>query len=300
MPMVRAMRLINALEAGTLTGAQLQTLLADTGRLAELQSLCQMRGQSRRMAAGGATMAGLMGSALAVQTAFASGKAWEEIMASAVARDAIADSAVAVTELVADAAKHNEFLATPDGPGLLAASSAAMGTIAASTAGMDQMIASAAGLNAMIASQTALDAIAASSTALAAMFGSSVPRQAMFGAPAAWGTMVDTANSLTWLRANKALTLVSPVPDGNTGAYQAYAGAPASILMLGVRNNGTTTGLTHYFNTRANGTRNISASSTSTTVFTDLFNAFSNLEWNLSSTQSTSTYRAFIQYVDMT
>ena len=52
MPMVRAMRMLNAVEAGTLTGAQLQTLLtADPGRLAELNVLLGMRGQARRMAA---------------------------------------------------------------------------------------------------------------------------------------------------------------------------------------------------------------------------------------------------------
>ena len=52
MPMVRAMRTLNAIEAGTLTGAQLQTLLtSDPGRLAELSQLLTLRGQTRRMAA---------------------------------------------------------------------------------------------------------------------------------------------------------------------------------------------------------------------------------------------------------
>lgn len=43
MPMVRAMRLLNAIEAGTLTGTQLEDLLvADPGRLAELNVLLSL------------------------------------------------------------------------------------------------------------------------------------------------------------------------------------------------------------------------------------------------------------------
>ena len=51
MPMVRAMRMLNAVEAGTLSGAQFEALLADAGRLGEWQQLLVMRGQTRRMAA---------------------------------------------------------------------------------------------------------------------------------------------------------------------------------------------------------------------------------------------------------
>ena len=48
MPMVRAMRLLNAIEAGTTTGEQLQTLLtADPGRLAEFHVLVTIPRQSR-------------------------------------------------------------------------------------------------------------------------------------------------------------------------------------------------------------------------------------------------------------
>ena len=50
MPTLRALRLLNAVEAGTVSGAQLQTYLNDTGRAAEFSSLLSSRGQSRRMA----------------------------------------------------------------------------------------------------------------------------------------------------------------------------------------------------------------------------------------------------------
>ena len=44
------LRLIASVEAGTTSGAQLETLLADAGRLAEFRVLLDDRGQVRRMA----------------------------------------------------------------------------------------------------------------------------------------------------------------------------------------------------------------------------------------------------------
>ena len=73
MPMIRAMRLLNAVEAGTTSGAQLQTLLqADPGRLAEFNVLLGMRGQTRRMAASSTAMAAVAASSTALRACWGS------------------------------------------------------------------------------------------------------------------------------------------------------------------------------------------------------------------------------------
>ena len=69
MPMVRAMRLLNAIEAGTLSGAQLDALFAsDPSRLGEFRVLLGMPGQLKRMFASITTMDILCSSATAMAT----------------------------------------------------------------------------------------------------------------------------------------------------------------------------------------------------------------------------------------
>lgn len=67
MPMIRALRLLNAIEAGTTTGAQLQALLSsDPVRAGEFSVLLGLRGQIRRMLASSVTMAALFASPIAM------------------------------------------------------------------------------------------------------------------------------------------------------------------------------------------------------------------------------------------
>ena len=96
MPMIRAMRLLNAIEAGTTTGAQLQALLtADPGRLAEFNVLLGMRGQVRRMAASSTAMAAVIASSTAMTAVAASSTAMTAVWASNTATDAVFASATA-------------------------------------------------------------------------------------------------------------------------------------------------------------------------------------------------------------
>ena len=90
MPMVRAMRLLNAIEAGTLNGAQLQPLLMeDTGRLAEFSVLMGMRGQVRRMAASSTAMNAVIASSTAMNAVIASSTAMNAVAASNTAMAAV-------------------------------------------------------------------------------------------------------------------------------------------------------------------------------------------------------------------
>ena len=97
MPMVRAMRMLNAIEAGTLTGAQLETLLtSDRGRLAEFNQLLQLRGQVRRMAASSTAMQAIAASSTAMSALLANSAAWNTVVSSSTAMAAVAASSTAM------------------------------------------------------------------------------------------------------------------------------------------------------------------------------------------------------------
>ena len=104
MPMIRAMRLLNAIEAGTTTGAQLQALLtADPGRLAEFNVLLGMRGQMRRMAASSTAMTAVAASSTAMAAVAASSTAMTAVAASSTAMAAVWASNTATDAVFASA-----------------------------------------------------------------------------------------------------------------------------------------------------------------------------------------------------
>ena len=102
MPMIRAMRLLNAIEAGKTSGAQLQALLtADPGRLAEFNVLLGMRGQMRRMAASSTAMTAVAASSAAKMSIFKSDTALAAIAASTTALTAMRAATTYVVQSVA-------------------------------------------------------------------------------------------------------------------------------------------------------------------------------------------------------
>ena len=102
--MVRAMRMLNAVEAGTTSGAQLEALLiADPGRLAELNVLLGMRGQARRVAASSTAMAAVIASSTAMAAVAASSTAMTAVAASSTAMAAVWASNTATDAVFASA-----------------------------------------------------------------------------------------------------------------------------------------------------------------------------------------------------
>lgn len=89
MAMISGMRMLNALENGTLTGAQLQTLLANNSRRGELQVLLEIPGQARRIAANNVTMTAVAASSLAMTAVAASSNAMNAVVASSTAMTAV-------------------------------------------------------------------------------------------------------------------------------------------------------------------------------------------------------------------
>lgn len=104
MPMLRAIRLLNAVEGGTHSGAQLQTSLEDAGRLAEFKVLLSMRGQSRRMAASGLTITAIVASQIARDAVFK-----EASTENSIANQAILKNAGAVATVSSDLASLTEI-----------------------------------------------------------------------------------------------------------------------------------------------------------------------------------------------
>jgi hypothetical protein len=172
------MRLLNAIEAGTTTGAQLETLLTDDpGRLAELSVLLGMRGQNERL------------------------------FASATATEALIASPKALNALVTSVRGSKNMAANPDAMNAVAASSTAMTAVAASSTAMTAVAASSTAMTAVAASSTAKLAIRNSDTALSAIGASVTAMDTLFNHASAATATVATAGATT------ALAFTTNVPN---------------------------------------------------------------------------------------
>ena len=190
MPMVRAMRLLNAIEAGTTTGAQLETLLTDDpGRLAELSVLLGMRGQNERL--------------------FASATATEALIASPKALNALVTSVRGSKNMAANPDAMNAVIASSTAMTAVAASSAAMTAVAASSTAMTAVIDSSTAMAAVTASSTAMNAVAASSTAMAAVIASSTAMAAVAASSTAMNAMNASDTAMNALYASPLVTKVN-------------------------------------------------------------------------------------------
>jgi hypothetical protein len=94
MSTLRSLRLLGAVEAGTVSGPQLQTFLTDAGRASEFSVLLTSRGQSRRMAGSPLTMSVIVVSPAATDIIFRAATTETSAACKAVVTSAIAMSAV--------------------------------------------------------------------------------------------------------------------------------------------------------------------------------------------------------------
>lgn len=115
MSTLRGYRLLNALENGTVTGSELQTILTDSGRLAELKVLFARPGQARRAAASGTVVDAVVDSQIARNTVFKDASAKNSIMYQAIVADANSVATVSVnlpsmTEIELNAITWNQWV----------------------------------------------------------------------------------------------------------------------------------------------------------------------------------------------
>lgn len=143
MPILRAMRLFNAIEANEFTAATLEALLADAGRRNDLDAVTADRALMHRLAQTPAAAAVVLGSARGRASVFASTVAMEALCASRLGRAAVFD--------------------TPAVMAALAASAVGMATVGESVICKMQLSASAPALSAVLASTTALTTLRAAS-----------------------------------------------------------------------------------------------------------------------------------------
>ena len=129
MPFVRMMRMLSAMESGPLSGAALEALLQEPGRLGELQVLTADRALLKRMQSSNTTMQAVAGSTLAMPLVLDASdpdylltKQAGVLLASAIAsqkmaaetrwRKAVINSHAALSHLVASPAGLNAFRST--------------------------------------------------------------------------------------------------------------------------------------------------------------------------------------------
>lgn len=94
MSTLRGLRLLNAIENGTVSGEQLQIFLQNLGRLSEFSVILSGRGQTRRMAASPVTMLAITNSQAAIDIVFKAATAETTNAAKSVSESATAMSRV--------------------------------------------------------------------------------------------------------------------------------------------------------------------------------------------------------------
>ena len=100
MGMIRAIRMMNDINTGALTGAALETLLStDPGHLGEWMQQLQFRGPCRQLAASSTAMTAVAASSTAMTAVAASSTAMTAVIASSTARSAIYNSDTALTAI---------------------------------------------------------------------------------------------------------------------------------------------------------------------------------------------------------
>jgi hypothetical protein len=160
MPMVRAMRLLNAVEAGTTSGTQLETLLTnDPGRLAELNVLMGMRGQARRMAASSTAMNAVAASSTAMNAVIASSTAMNAVIASSTAMNAVIASSTAMNAVAASSTAINAVIASSTARAAVYNSDVALTAISNSTTAKSAIRASASFIVKSISNSTSATTI---------------------------------------------------------------------------------------------------------------------------------------------
>ena len=102
MPLIRAIRVLNAMEAGTLSGSALDTLFSDAVRWTEFNVLLTMPGQLRRILAASTTRAALASSAVAGVRIVKSSSARSTLLSDSSFLNELFAGSVAASGIVAD------------------------------------------------------------------------------------------------------------------------------------------------------------------------------------------------------
>lgn len=329
MPMVRAMRLLNAIEAGTLIGAQLEALLAaDPGRLAEFNALVGMRGQLLRMRSSETARTALVSSASAAAGVTSNDVALRQWLLagtnynwrSFANLNALLNSAPAMAEVAASQSAMALLITSAPAMAAVADSSTAMTAIAASALAMTAVIASSTAMTAVAASSTAMTAVAESATAMGLVAASTTAMATVSGSTAAMAAIAASSTAMTAVTASTSAmnamfanaTAKTALYDSTLASDAIFASASAKAYLVSIAQNSqnlATTGVaanigkTYFLQQRAGGginalAGNSSSSSTyqtASTAYVDRFVKLTSLYHRTSNVASAS----FVTFVDM-
>lgn len=246
MPTLRALRLLNAVEAGTVNGTVLQTYLTDTGRVAEFSSLLSSRGQSRRMAGSSLTMTAIASSIAATNIVFKSATtstsaACQAVVASPVAMVTVAASIPSLNVVFANTVAWGLFNTSAfyegniktviaNFAGVTPANYATVDALIADSVSMAAVAAAPAAMGAVVASTNTTTLMAASSAAMALVASNSVAIETVAKQTSVMGIIANSTPAMTEINSRSVATNKMASYPGAITAISSVASAWASYM----------------------------------------------------------------------
>lgn len=235
MSTLRSLRLLGAVEAGTVSGTQLETYLGDAGRKSELSVLLTSRGQSRRMAGSPLTMSAITTSPAAINIVFQgataeTSAACQAVVNSPVAMNSVSNSTPSLTVLGANPVSWGLFNKS-------AYYETNVRTVIANFAGVNpaiyptvtDLITDSVAMADVAAAPYAMNALVASVPSATIMAGSSVAMALVAAKPVAIG-IVAAQTSIMGAIANSSLAMTEI--NSRSTAAASMAAQPGAIAAI--------------------------------------------------------------------
>ena len=246
MSTLRSLRLLGAVEAGTVSGVQLETYLADIGRRSELSVLLASRGQSRRMAGSSLTMAAITTSPAAINIVFQAATtptaaACQAVVASASAMYTVANSIPSLNVLGSNPVAWGLFSASPyyetnvknvlaNLAGVSPAVYPTVASLVVDPVSMADIVAVPAAMNAVVASPATTALVAASSTAMAMVAGNAVAIGIVAAQTSIMGVVANSTSAMTEINSRATAAASMAAQPGAITAISSVATAWASYM----------------------------------------------------------------------
>ena len=246
MSTLRSLRLLGAVEAGTVTGAQLETFLADVGRRSELSVLLSSRGQSRRMAGSPLTMGAIVSSPAAINVVFqaattATSNACQAVVQSPIAMNSVSNSAPSLNVVVANPVSWGLFSGSTYFETNVRAAVANLAgvdpnvypTVTAlinDSQSMSKVTASAAAMSAVVASPATTALLAANQVAMAMVASSASATTTLTAQTSIMGIVAGSTVAMTELNNHAASTAILSNQIGALGVVAGTSAAWTSFM----------------------------------------------------------------------
>ena len=246
MSTLRSLRLLGAVEAGTVSGSQLETYLADLGRRAEMSVLLSNRGQSRRMAGNSMTMTAITTSPAAINIVFqaattATSAACTAVVSSAIAMNSVANSISSLNVVGANSVAWGLFSTSSyyetnvrttlaNYAGVSPSVYPTVASLIADPVSMADIVAVPYAMSAAVASTPTITLIAASSTAMAMVAGSSSAITIVAAQTSIMSVIANSTAAMTEINSRAPATAAMAAQPGAILAISSVATAWASYM----------------------------------------------------------------------